>query len=69
MVTKDEVDLVLRAFVLMAKTQFSVCIKIIRSESALELKKSSDILDFIMHHGIIHQTSCVQTPKQNRVLK
>ena len=64
-VTKDEAATLLKAFVKMAKTQFDKVVKIIRSNNALELSKSYEVLEFFAEYGINHQTSCVHTPQQN----
>jgi len=62
MVTKDEAVSLLRSFVVMTKTQFGATVKTIRSDNALGLSKSYEILEFFASTGILHQTSCVQTP-------
>ena len=41
----------------------------IRSNNALELSKSYEVLEFFANTGITHQTSCVQTPQQNGVVE
>jgi len=69
MVTKDEAVSLLKAFVVMAKTQFDKTVKVIRSDNARELSKSYEILEFFASCGITHQTSCVETPQQNGVVK
>ena len=69
MVTKDEAVFVLKSFVVMAKTQFRATVKTIRSGNALELSKSYEILEFFASTGIMHQTSCVQTPQQNGIVE
>jgi len=69
MVTKDEAIPLLISFVKMAHTQFDKVVKMIRSDNALELSKSSSALEFFASNGIIHQTSCVQTPQQNGVVE
>jgi len=69
MVTKDEAMSLLKAFTIMVKTQFGKDVKIIRSDNALELSKSYEILDFFTSFGITHQTSCVHTPQQNGVVE
>ena len=51
MVTKDEAAALLKAFVMMAKTQFEKAIKVIRSDNALELSKSYEILKFFLIIG------------------
>jgi len=69
MVTKDEAISLLRSFVVMAKTQFDAKVKVIRSDNAQELNKSSEILEHFASTGITQQTSCVQTPQQNGVVE
>ena len=69
MVTKDEVISLLKAFVVMAKTQFDKTVKVIRSDNALELSRSYEILEFFATFGITRQTSCVETPQQNGVVE
>ena len=51
------------------KTQFDKTVKVIRSDNALELSKSYEILEFFATFGITHQTSCVETPQQNGVVE
>ena len=69
MVTKNEALHLIKYFVAMAKTQFNGIVKIIRSDNALELGLSNEALDFFAANGIVHQTSCVQTPQQNGVVE
>lgn len=69
MVTKDEAVSLLKLFVTMARTQFEAKVKVIRSDNALELSKSYEVLEFFANTGITHQTSCVQTPQQNGVVE
>jgi len=69
MTTKDEAMGLITAFVHMAKTQFNAIIKVLRSDNALELSISQTALHFFHSHGIIHQTSCVQTPQQNGIVE
>jgi len=69
MVTKDEAFHPIKAFAKMAQTQFSAIVKIIRTENALKLEKSHAALNFFTSTGILHQTSCVQTPQQNGAVK
>ena len=59
MVTKDEAMELIKSFVKMAQTQFNGTMKIIKTDNALELSKSSSALDFFASSGILHQTSCV----------
>ena len=69
MVTKDEAVGLLKAFVTMVQTQFSLPVKAIRSDNALEFTKSNEVLELFASKGILHQTSCVQTPQQNGVVE
>ena len=69
MVTKDEVMGLITYFVQMAKTQFNATVKVLRSDNTLELSTSLTALEFFATHGILHQTSCVQTPQQNGVVE
>jgi len=69
MTTKDEAMGLITAFVQMAKTQYNAIIKVLRSDNALELSTSNIALNFFSSHGILHQTSCVQTPQQNGVVE
>ena len=48
----------------MVKTQFGANVKVIRSDNGSEFTSGS-MKKFYGEHGIIHQTSCVDTPQQN----
>jgi len=69
MVTKNEAVHLIKSFVAMARTQFNGVVKVVRSDNALELGLNKEALDFFAATGIIHQTSCVQTPQQNGVVE
>jgi len=69
MVTKDEAMSIIKTFTSMAKTQFDSTVKVIKPDNALELSNSHEALDFFARTGIIHQTSCIQTPQQNGVVE
>jgi len=69
MVTKDEAMSIIKSFTSMAKTQFGSTVKVIRTGNALELSKSHEAINFFANTGIIHQTSCTQTPQQNGVVE
>jgi len=69
MVTKDEAVGLIKAFVITVETQFSHLVKTIRSDNALEFTKSNEMLELFVSKGILHQTSCVQTPQQNGVVE
>ena len=58
----------LKAFLVFVETQFGTSVKIIRSDNGLEFKNKS-ALDFYKEKGILHQTSCVDTPQQNGVVE
>lgn len=59
---KIEVGSLLQGFVAMAKNQFDKGVKVIRSDNGLEFK-SGPMRKFYFENGIIHQTSCVDTPQ------
>ena len=59
----------IRAFVDMANTQFSVRVQIITSDNALELGLNKEAIEYFMNKGIIHWTSCVGIPRQNGVVE
>ena len=65
MVTKDEAFTLIKSFINMAKTQFGKVVKIIRSDNALKLGRSSKALNFFAETVIKHETSCVHTSQQN----
>ena len=69
MVTKDEAIFIIKSVVVMVRTQFAATVKVIRSDNALELSISHEALGFFAEIGIIHQTSCIQTPQQNGVVE
>jgi len=62
---KSEVVKVLEHFVIFVQTQFETTIKIIRSDNGTEFVMTS----FFFSKGIIHQTSCVNTPQQNSIVE
>ena len=47
-------------------TQFHVFVQSVRSDNAKEYV-SEQFQSFMLQNGILHQTSCVHTPSQNRV--
>ena len=63
---KREVFSVFQSFYQMIRTQFGVPIKILRSDNGGEYIYSG-LSSFFNSHGIIHQTSCTDTPQQNGV--
>jgi len=48
----------------MTQTQFGTKIKVIRSDNGYEFTSGS-MKQFYSDQGIIHQTSCIDTPQQN----
>ena len=48
------------------QTQFRVPIQILRSDNAKEYM-SENFQSYMLQHGILHQTSCVDIPSQNGV--
>ena len=56
------------AFCVEIQTQFYVSIQTLRSDNAKEYL-SEPFQSFMLQHGILHQTSCVDTPSQNGVTK
>lgn len=60
---KSDAQTYITAFINLVETQFSLKIKILRSDNGPEFTLKNLYLD----KGIIHQTSCVSTPQQNGV--
>lgn len=60
--TKSNGFYMLQSFLAMVHTQFNAWVKTIRSYNALELGTSSFTSDFLFAQGILHQTTCVNTP-------
>ena len=59
--SKSEVQNSIRSFIKFVETQFDTNVKVIRSDNGAEFLMS----DFYLSRGIIHQTSCPETPQQN----
>jgi transposase InsO family protein len=64
--TKDEVFAVFQAFHAMVQTQFSSKIKILRSDNGGEFINQR-FQAYFQQHGLLHETSCSQTPHQNGI--
>jgi len=62
---KSDVKTVLPAFVQLIETQFNFKLKRIRYDNAKEFL----LTDFFNNKGIIHETSCVETPQQNSIVE
>ena len=58
----------LKTFVTFVEKKFSTCVKVLRSDNGMEFKDHS-ATEFYKEKGIIHQTSCVDTPQQNGVVE
>ena len=65
MQTKAEARKIIIDFVTCIETQFNEKVKTIRSDNGAEFL----IHDFYAQKGIIHQTTCVETPKQNGIVE
>jgi len=65
MKSKNETGDLINNFVFFIKNQFDKNIKIIRTDNGHEFCWQ----DFYDRNGIIHQTSCVETPQQNSVVE
>ena len=63
---KSDVSLVFQKFFNMVKTQFGVGINRFRSDNAKDYFNQT-LAPFFQQHGIIHESSCVNTPQQNGV--
>ena len=59
---KDEVKQLIQDFFSMVNTQFNKRINILRSDNGLQ---SSFLRSYYATNGILHQTSCIDTPQQN----
>ena len=63
---KSDVCSIFRMFHQMITTQFGVPIKVFRSDNGGEYEKK-ELMEFMHSKGIIHQTSCTDSPQQNGV--
>jgi len=66
MKSRSEVFTHFCAFCAEVKTQFNTSVRILRSDNAKEYM-SELFQSYMRQHGILHQTSCVDTPSQNGV--
>jgi len=58
----------LHTFIAYVEKQFAVSVKVIRSDNCLESKDRTAI-QFYAEKGILHQTSCVDTPQQSGIVE
>ena len=65
MKSKSEVRPLISSFYYMVFTQFGCKIKFVRTNNAMEF----NMLDYYSFNGIVHQHSCVYTPRQNSVVE
>ena len=65
---KDEVLGVFKSFHAMVQTQFSAKVQVLRSDSGGEYV-NHQFREYFQQHGIIHETSCPQTPQQNGIVE
>nr|CAN71214.1 hypothetical protein VITISV_039504 [Vitis vinifera] len=66
MKTKDEVNLLFQKFHKMIETQYNAKVQVLRSDNGGEYQ-SSNLQKYLEELGIIHQTTCSNTPQQNGV--
>ncbi|WVY93108.1 hypothetical protein V8G54_032196 [Vigna mungo] len=66
MKSKGEVNLIFQKFYKMIETQYNAKVQVLRSDNGGEYQ-SLDLKRYLEVHGIIHQTTCPNTPQQNGV--
>ncbi|WVY91158.1 hypothetical protein V8G54_036672 [Vigna mungo] len=66
MKSKGEVNLIFQKFHIMIETQYNAKVQVLRSDNGGEYQ-SLDLKRYLEVHGIIHQTTCPNTPQQNGV--
>ena len=65
MKNKFEASSLIKFFFTYTKTQFGHHIKTICTNNGLEFS----LKQFYDEHGVIHQTSCAETPQQNSIVE
>ncbi|KAL3512093.1 hypothetical protein ACH5RR_024810 [Cinchona calisaya] len=63
---KSEVGSIFKKFIVMVQTQFQTKIQILQTDNAKEHFEMS-LGDYLENQGIVHQSSSVDTPQQNRI--
>ncbi|KAK2988761.1 hypothetical protein RJ640_025920 [Escallonia rubra] len=66
MKSKSEVNVLFQQFCKMIHTQYNARIQVLRSDNGGEYL-SAELQQYLKAHGIIHQTTCSNTPQQNGV--
>ncbi|WVY99005.1 hypothetical protein V8G54_031156 [Vigna mungo] len=67
MKSKGEVNLIFQKFHKMIETQYNAKVQVLRSDNGGEYQ-SLELKGYLEVHGIIHQTTCPNTPQQNGAL-
>ena len=65
---KSDVSTILKQFIAMVQTQYSVQVKAFRSDNGGEFF-NAQVSELFNSKGIIHQSSCPHTPQQNGVVE
>ena len=65
---KSDAVVLLKSFIKMTTIQFDRHVKMIRTDNGAEFF-SKECTDFLLQHGIGHQSSCSYTPQQNGVVE
>ena len=68
MIEKSKVGLIFQKFNTMIQNQFQPKIRVFWSENALEYFDTNQG-NYLKSQGIVHQSSCVDTPQQNGDLR
>ena len=68
MKTKDEVFPIFQTFHTMIQTQFSTKIRAFQSDNDGKFI-NQHFQTYFQHHGLLHETSCSQTPQQNGIVE
>lgn len=65
---KSDVPTVIKDFMTLVKTQFNSAIKVFRTDNETEFF-DSHCTDMFRNAGVVHQSFCVYTPRQNGVVE
>ena len=66
MKNRAELYFIFQKFYYEIQTQFNISIRVLRRDNAREYF-STPFISIMSQHGILHQSSCAHTPKQNGV--